>query len=136
MKTNIFKSLLIGVLLLSPISMFAGPSVQFKSKVHEFGTIKEADGKVSTKFSFKNTGNAPLIINNVNPSCGCTSPEWSRKPILPGQEGYIEATYDPKNRPGKFEKSIAVTSNSQKEPKTILIIKGNVIPAGLAKPKQ
>jgi hypothetical protein len=133
MKTTIIKTVFTSILMFLSLSAFAGPSVEFENTSHEFGTIKEADGLVSTLFNFTNTGNAPLIINAVKPSCGCTSPEWSREPILPGKTGFIKATYDPKNRPGKFEKSIAVSSNATNSP-SILIIKGNVIPVGMVKP--
>ena len=75
---------------------------------HDFGQIKEADGKVSTTFVVKNTGDAPLAITRVIASCGCTTPEWTKEPIAPGASGNINITYDPKVRPGPFSKTISV----------------------------
>jgi len=107
-----------------------GALIAFSVIEYDFGKIKEIDGPVKYKFEFTNKGTAPLIINNVEASCGCTTPEWSKKPILPGQKEYILAIYDPKNRPGKFEKNITIYSNDV-EGEKILIISGEVIPKGM-----
>lgn len=93
---------------------------------HDFGQIKEADGKVSTTFVVKNTGEAPLVITRVIASCGCTTPEWTKEPIAPGKTGEIKITYDPKGRPGPFSKTISVYSNG-KTGSFILTIRGEVI---------
>lgn len=101
--------------------------IDFQKEVHDFGKIKEEGGKVSYKFEFSNTGGTPLIITDVRASCGCTSPSWTRKPIMPGQSGYVNATFDPAHRPGNFNKSIVVRTNGKKS-STILRIKGEVLP--------
>ena len=93
---------------------------------HDFGQIKEADGKVSGTFVVKNTGDAPLAITRVIASCGCTTPEWTKEPIAPGASGNIKITYDPKGRPGPFSKTISVYSNG-KTGSFILTIRGEVI---------
>ena len=93
---------------------------------HDFGQIKEADGKVSETFVVKNTGDAPLAITRVIASCGCTTPEWTKEPIAPGASGNIKITYDPKGRPGPFSKTISVYSNG-KTGSFILTIRGEVI---------
>lgn len=97
----------------------------FEKELHDFGTIKETDGPVAHNFQFTNTGNAPILIKSVEASCGCTSPEWSRQPVLPGKTGFIKATFDPKDRPGFFNKSITVSSNA-KNAQIELEIKGTV----------
>ena len=97
---------------------------------HDFGQIKEADGKVSATFVVKNTGDAPLVITRVIASCGCTTPEWTKEPIAPGASGDIKITYDPKGRPGPFYKTISIFSNGKKGSYT-LAIKGNVTPKPL-----
>lgn len=104
----------------------AKPEMKFDSKEHDFGTFKEENGNVSYSFEFINTGKQPIIINQVRSSCGCTSPEWSKEPIAPGRKGFVKATFDPKNRPGPFNKSITVTANTNPAI-TILRINGNVI---------
>ncbi|WP_066628214.1 DUF1573 domain-containing protein [Labilibacter marinus] len=103
------------------------PAFSFEETLHDFGKVEEAKGKVVYSFNFKNTGSLPLVIHNVRASCGCTSPEWSRQPIAPGAEGFIKATFDPKNRPGVFNKTITVTANTQ-TPNTVLRITGEVSP--------
>ena len=78
---------------------------------YDFGTISENEGYADHFFKFKNTGTAPLVITRVQSSCGCTRPEWPTDPILPGQEGTIIITYNPKGRPGHFEKPSYVYTN-------------------------
>ncbi|HOP04146.1 MAG TPA: DUF1573 domain-containing protein [Tenuifilaceae bacterium] len=95
--------------------------------VHDFGTIKEEDGKVSFDFEITNDGEAPLIINRVSSSCGCTTPVWPKEPIPPGGKGSVKATYDPKGRPGPFNKTITIFSNASASG-TVLSIKGQVTP--------
>lgn len=102
-----------------------GAFISFEKETHDFGKIKESDGKVEYKFEFTNTGNSPLIINKVKASCGCTSPTWTEKPIMPGQKGYVSAVFDPRNRPGNFNKSIYVETNTEKA-KIVLRITGEV----------
>lgn len=92
---------------------------------HDFGEIKESDGKVSHTFVINNQGEAPLVITRVIASCGCTTPEWTKEPIAPGKSGDIKVTYDPSGRPGPFSKTISVYSNG-KTGSFILTIRGEV----------
>ena len=103
-----------------------GPVMTFDEKTYDFGTIKEVDGPVTHSFEFTNTGNEPLVIINVNASCGCTRPEYSKAPIKPGKSGKIKVTFNPAGRPGEFSKDIKVRTNENKRP--ILKITGIVIP--------
>ena len=103
------------------------PKITFIEESFDFGTIAEEKGPVTKEFSFTNTGGAPLILQNVKASCGCTTPEWTKDPILPGKKGYVKATYNPQNRPGQFNKSITVTSNAENNT-VVLTIKGTVTP--------
>jgi hypothetical protein len=102
-------------------------TINFEKTIHDFGRIKEDGGKVSYKFKFTNSGKQPIIIKNVESSCGCTTPEWSKTPILPGKEGFVGAEYDPIDRPGLFSKEIKIFNNITSEP-IKLEIKGDVIP--------
>lgn len=101
--------------------------MEFKKTEHNFGTIKEEIGAVTTQFEFTNTGTSPLIIRRVLASCGCTTPEYNRKPVLPGKKGTISAKYSTVARPGTFSKTIRVYTNV---PDTVytLRIKGKVTP--------
>ena len=62
----------------------------FNERIHDFGQINEADGRVKTIFEFVNDTNVPITMTNVQASCGCTVPEWSREPIAPKKKGYIK----------------------------------------------
>ena len=120
------KRLLFLLFALVPFVAFAQKAqIQFESNVHNFGTIEEQGGSVIHEFTFRNTGQSPLIISNVRTSCGCTSPEWSRQPIPPGENGSIKVSYNPQNRPGAFTKTITITSNAEASV-TTLTIKGTV----------
>ncbi|MFP4664496.1 MAG: DUF1573 domain-containing protein [Bacteroidales bacterium] len=119
--------ILVSFFALNTSAQTKGASVSWDKTTHNFGTFKEEAGKQTAKFVLKNTGSENLVITNVRSSCGCAAPDWSKEPIKPGESGYVNATYNPKNRPGKFNKSITVTTNG--EPRTsILRITGNVTP--------
>ena len=119
------KGLAVVFFLFSFFSVYSQAVIDFETTVHDFGNIKEVDGVVSYDFKFTNKGSAPILIKNVESSCGCTSPQWTRQPILPGKTGFIKATFDPKDRPSYFDKTITVYSNA-KTPVVELKIKGNV----------
>lgn len=101
---------------------------EFDNEVFDFGEVIEGD-KAEHEFTFKNTGSEPIIIEKVKASCGCTTPQWPKTPIAPGQEAAIKAIYNSKGRPGKFNKAIRITSNAD-EPTKVLYIKGEVIKGG------
>lgn len=118
---------LISMVMLSMAIFAQQPVITFDKTSHDFGKINEADGRVSAVFTVKNEGMSPLILSNVRASCGCTTPKWPREPIEPGQTGSITVTYNPNGRPGRFQKSVTITSNAT-EPTKRVIIKGEVIP--------
>jgi hypothetical protein len=103
---------------------------KFDTEVHDFGTVKEGVQAEHT-FKFTNTGKEPLVITNVQASCGCTTPTWSKEPIKPGAQGSVTAIYNSKGRPGNFNKAVTVTSNAKTAQK-VLFIKGNVEAAAAA----
>ena len=103
------------------------PVITFEKTEHDFGKIHEEDGRVSTVFEFKNEGMAPLVLSNVRASCGCTTPTWTKEPVEPGQTGSITVTYNPNGRPGRFQKTVTITSNAS-EPTKKVYIKGEVLP--------
>ncbi|MDR2126742.1 MAG: DUF1573 domain-containing protein [Prevotellaceae bacterium] len=99
----------------------------FENPSHDFGAnVPEKGGSVTHRFVFTNQGDAPVTIQNVKASCGCTTPAWTKEPVAPGEQGFVDATYNPANRQGNFTKSLTVTSNG--DPQTIsLIISGTVV---------
>ena len=81
---------------------------RFVETEYDFGRINEDGGTVSHRFLFVNTGLAPLTIQRVTASCGCTTPDWTRETILPNDSGSVTLTFDPLDRPGHFQKSARV----------------------------
>jgi hypothetical protein len=101
-------------------------AIKFKAEKHDFGKIVEGT-QASYSFEFTNTGKAPVVISNVQPSCGCTTPEWTREPIMPGKTGKVTASYNSAGRPGNFNKTITVVNNGEVS-QIILTIQGSVEP--------
>lgn len=111
------------------ITVFASANAQgvlkFGKEVHDFGKLEE--GPVATYFfEVTNTGNAPVVIANAQPSCGCTTPEWSKEPIMPGAKSKIKVGYNTPGRVGPFTKTITVTSNAENGT-AVLTIRGEVL---------
>ncbi len=120
----IFSLLMFGISLKSQVAL---TTMKVSETQHDFGTFKEEAGRQTYDFIVTNTGTEPLVIQNVVASCGCTTPEWTKQPIPAGAKGKITAIYDPKDRPGMFNKNLSVYTNTNPAV-TQLIIKGEVIP--------
>ena len=103
--------------------------IKFKETVHDFGEIKEGVEQASHEFKFTNVGNTAIKLVDVKPSCGCTTPDWTKDEVAPGKEGIVKATYSTTNRPGPFLKTITVKAQSTdgQEEVHVLKLKGNVI---------
>lgn len=100
--------------------------VQFVDSMQNFGTVKKGQ-LVKLKYTAKNTGEYPLYIASVQPSCGCTVADYTKGAILPGKEGYINATFDSNHgAAGDVHKSIVVTTNSKNNPNFVLAFEGKV----------
>lgn len=97
----------------------------FREEIHDFGAVEESNGPVTHEFVFTNNSDRPVKILKVQASCGCTTPAWSKEVIPPGKDGFIQASYNPKGRPGFFNKSLTVTTDLGANP-VILQIKGQV----------
>lgn len=87
------------------------PLAVYETTDHDFGTINEGQ-KVTHVYKIKNTGEAPLIIQSAQPSCGCTVPDWSKNPIPVGGAGFVKAEFDSNGKPGIQNKTITVTANT------------------------
>jgi Protein of unknown function (DUF1573) len=89
-----------------------GPVITFEKKTHEFGDIMQGD-KVEETFKFTNTGNEPLIITNVQVTCGCTTPKgWPRDPIAPGGKAEITVGFNSAGKDGRQNKVVTIVSNA------------------------
>ena len=130
------KLALIICMALAPIMSFAQqataatdntlkPIIKFETEVIDYGTIaRNADG--IRFFKIKNVGSAPLIIEKVSGSCGCTVPTKPEEPIMPGKTGEIKVKYAT-DRIGRFSKTVTIVSNATDQPKVVKI-KGEVLP--------
>ncbi|MBR1550308.1 MAG: DUF1573 domain-containing protein [Bacteroidales bacterium] len=102
-----------------------GAKIRFTELEHNYGTIQKG-GNGDCEFTFVNEGNEPLILSNVKASCGCTTPSYTQKPVMPGQTGTIKVHYNT-NNVGGFSKTVTVTSNAVNDGgRVVLKIKGNV----------
>lgn len=109
------------------------PVIEFDKKEHDFGEI-EAKTPQETTFTYKNTGDAPLVVTNIKSSCGCTVPQdWSREPLSPGESASFSVKFNGSGT-NKVSKTITVTANTEKGSE-IVKITAFVKPDPNAKPK-
>ncbi len=87
-------------------------TIQWLDSSKDFGKIEEGQ-KLEVSFRFKNTGDKPLVIERVQPSCGCTVAEQSTEPIAPGAEGQVKASFNSQGRTGVNHKTLFVTANTK-----------------------
>ena len=99
----------------------AGPSILFEEAKYDFGSVVQG-GTVDHTFKFKNTGTAPLIISNIGVSCGCTTPEWTKAPVLPGKTGSIAAHFNSTGKFGMQNKVLTVESNAVAGSTTVSLV--------------
>jgi hypothetical protein len=90
----------------------------------DFGKVKQ-NVPATHKFIFTNKGKVPMVITNAQPSCGCTTPDWTKTPIPPGGQGFVQATYNAAAA-GTFDKKVTVTANVESGTIT-LSIRGEVV---------
>ena len=122
------KPILFILFIFAPLALTAqasGPMINFEIETIDYGEISKGSDGVRT-FIFENTGNAPLEIQGVRSSCGCTIPKKPKVPIAPGDKGEITVKYDT-NRVGVFRKTITVNTNVSSKAIIALKIKGNVL---------
>jgi hypothetical protein len=116
---NMKKILFFVVMLVMGVAFASAQSqaeIKFDKTTHDFGTFSENSPVVSCTFTFSNVGNAPLVIHQAVASCGCTVPDYTKEPILPGQKGTIKVTYNGTGKyPGHFKKSITLRTNAKTE---------------------
>ena len=90
-----------------------GPAqIEFAELEHDFGRVSEGE-RVGWYFSYENTGGSDLVIKNVRATCGCTVPQFSKKPLPPGKKDNLQVIFDSSGKMGKEIKSISIESNAQ-----------------------
>ncbi len=108
----------------------AGPQIQFEEQKFDFGAIRTGD-VVDHTFKFKNVGTQPLVIANIGVTCGCTTPDWTREPIMPGKSGTVTAKFNSAGKYGMQNKVLTIESNSVGGNAMVAIV-GDVKEAGAA----
>jgi hypothetical protein len=109
-------------------SKASGAIITFEKKTHDFGDIIEGD-KVEETFHFANTGTEPLLITNVQVTCGCTTPKgWPRDPIMPGGKGEITIGFNSAHKSGRQNKVVTVVSNAVNTDGAQISFTTNVLP--------
>ena len=99
--------------------------IKWNETRHDFGQL-ELNKPGTVVFTFKNTGDKPVVISAARSSCGCTVAEYTKEPVKPGEEGQVKATYN-SAREGDFSKTVSVTFDGITDP-VILSLKGTVKP--------
>ena len=102
------------------------PVMTFAKESHDFGQVNEGD-KVVFDFFFTNTGKSALIISNATATCGCTVPEYPKKPLAPGKTGIIHVVFNTTGKSGMQNKIITLTTNTFKGNEELYLV-GNVKP--------
>ena len=114
------------MMMVSILSTYAQAEIKFDKLTNNFGNFEESNPVQKATFTFTNIGDKPLVINQAIASCGCTVPNYTKQPIMPGQKGTISLTYNGKGKfPGHFKKTITVRTNGKVE-MTRLYIEGNM----------
>ena len=88
------------------------PKIEWKEKIHDFKEVDVNGKTVSATFFFKVTGKSALVIHKVTATCGCTTAEWPKQPIIPDEWGKIIVFYNPKGQHGHFDKHVFVETNA------------------------
>ena len=102
-------------------------SIQWLDSVNtELGKITEGQ-VIEVSWRFKNTGDKPLVVENVQAGCGCTVAERPTEPVAPGAEGMIKAKFDSKNQGPRFNKTVTVTANTKDKQAHYLTFSGEAI---------
>ena len=132
-EIQIMKKLLFIAIMLVCAGMASAQTkqaeIKFDKTVVNLGQFSESTPVQKCVFTFTNTGDAPLIINQAVASCGCTVPDYTKTPVKPGEKGEIRVTYNGKGKfPGHFKKSITVRSNAATE-MTRIYVEGNMTEA-------
>ncbi len=91
-----------------------GQGLKFKNDFYDFGKLEKSSPNVSHDFKFRNVSDKPVSIKKVKTSCGCTSPDWPKKPIKPDETGKIKVVFSPSSQKGYFQKEITVLTKSNK----------------------
>jgi|SRR5690554_5170397 len=116
----------------TPVDPSSVGQFDFEEVEFDFGTINEGH-VVEHEFKFTNSGQAPLIISNVQASCGCTTPDWTKTPIKPGEGGFVKVSFNSTARTGVQSPTVSIQANTSPNI-TRVRLKGTVTPKSGSSP--
>ena len=94
--------------------LYSSPTtIRIEQDTIDLDTVRYGEKK-QIAFRIRNTGEVPLLIRDVRPSCGCTEAQWEKRPVQPGEETVVSVTFEP-NSLGRFMKSIDVLCNTSSQ---------------------
>lgn len=108
---KVFRYIFAFALCWVSVAAFSKGRPVFFDTVHNFGAFREENGLAECQFTFINGGDAPLTVLSASATCGCTTPQYPRKAIQPGDSAIISVAYDPSGRPGRFTKSVDIVTD-------------------------
>ena len=111
----------------APQKPLSNAEMTLTEKTFDFGDVPQGNS-VTHKFAFQNTGSEPLMILNVQTTCGCTAPDWPKKPIPVGESGEITVTFNSTKKVGRINKIITVYTNGQKPEEKLKIVANVLVP--------
>lgn len=128
MRKFAVKLFLVGIVLIFSANLsYAqnefGGVIKFDKTIHDFGDILLSDGEQHCKFTYTNISDKPIVVHRVITSCGCTEPEWDKKPLRPGEKGVIDIVFKNDQGPYPFDKGITVYVSDLVKP-VLLRIRG------------
>lgn len=109
------------------LAQSSGPLITWEKSTYDFGDVVQGE-KVEHTFKFKNSGNNPLVITNIQVTCGCTTPKgWARDPILPGESSEVTVGFNSAGKYGRQEKVVTIVSNATNSEGTQILFSANVV---------
>jgi hypothetical protein len=124
-KRLIAPALILAALALAASAQGQKPRAAFKATAHDFGKVKQGD-VVSHEFTFRNEGGAPLVVERIETTCGCTAALVSEKTIAPGGAGRIKTTFDTRGYSGRMTRYLYLVSNDAREPRRELSVSADI----------
>ena len=100
------------LLILTCLSLFAftnKPGIVWSKTAYDFGTVKRGD-TLNTSFTYYNHSDTSFIIENIQASCGCVVPNWTKKPLHKGDSAVLQVAFDTHGKSGKHEKTKTIYS--------------------------
>lgn len=112
--------------VLSAFAATANDAIKWLESQHDFGVIKEADGRVSCSMRMVNISDSAIAVTDVRSTCGCTAVQYPHQPIEPGDTATFTITYNPAGLPGDFIKDVNIRLSAEPR-RTRVTINGRVI---------